>query len=360
MGEIYQIFGSDAAQMAYQLLERMGLNLNSKLKVGIKPNLVLAKPSISGATTDPQLVAGVIKYLQHQGVKEIVLLEGAWVGAETKQAVKVCGYEQLMAEYGIQFYDLKEDQFTKCYSGDLEIKVCRRPLEVDFLINLPVLKAHCQTKLTCALKNLKGCIPDSEKRRFHSLGLHQPIAHLNKILKSDLIIVDGIIGDLTFEEGGNPVQMNRVLAGSDPVLIDSYVTQLLGYQIEEVPYISIADRLGVGSSDLTKAEVINLNQTTTGDKLELTIGADKVEALYQYITEKEACSACVGSLIHALQRISESSGIPQDLELFIGQGFKGKSLAGIGVGSCTNNCENNIGGCPPTAREIVDRLKQLW
>ena len=31
-----------------------------------------------------------------------------------------------------------------------------------------------------------------------------------------MVIVDGIMGDLDFEEGGNPVQMDMVLAGRDP------------------------------------------------------------------------------------------------------------------------------------------------
>jgi hypothetical protein len=45
------------------------------------------------------------------------------------------------------------------------------------------------------------------------------------------------MGDLDFEEGGNPVRMNRILAGSDPVLIDSYAAQLLGFEAEEIAYI---------------------------------------------------------------------------------------------------------------------------
>ncbi len=41
------------------------------------------------------------------------------------------------------------------------------------------------------------------------MGLHKPIAYLNKILKQDLIVVDGIIGDLNFEEGGKPPRSNE-------------------------------------------------------------------------------------------------------------------------------------------------------
>ena len=44
-----------------------------------------------------------------------------------------------------------------------------------------LLKDHCQAAVTCALKNHKGVIPNSEKRRFYTLGLHKPTAHLNPI-----------------------------------------------------------------------------------------------------------------------------------------------------------------------------------
>ena len=37
--------------------------------------------------------------------------------------------------------------------------ICDSALALDFLINDPVLKGHCQTKITCALKNMKGLIP---------------------------------------------------------------------------------------------------------------------------------------------------------------------------------------------------------
>ena len=56
----------------------------------------------------------------------------------------------------------------------MQLSVCKRAAEADFLINVPVLKAHCQTLFTCALKNLKGVIPDKEKRRYHTLGYPPP------------------------------------------------------------------------------------------------------------------------------------------------------------------------------------------
>ncbi len=130
--------------------------------------------------------------------------------------------------------------------------------KLDFLINVPVLKGHCQTKITCALKNMKGLIPNKEKRHFHKLGLHKPIAHLNVGIHQDFIVVDNICGDLDFEDGGNPVVMNRILTAKDPVLCDTFVCQMLYYRREDVPYLVMAEELGVGSADLEHANLIQI------------------------------------------------------------------------------------------------------
>ncbi|MCK8824658.1 DUF362 domain-containing protein [Fuchsiella alkaliacetigena] len=363
MQRLYNIYGSQGTKLVKRILKVMDLDLAAGMKVGIKPNLVLAKESSSGATTDPNLVAGVIEYLQEQGIEKITIMESAWVGAETEKVFEVCGYRELAAEYGVELYNLETDSTASYSTGEFELELFQKPRTVDYLINMPVLKAHCQTKMTCALKNLKGCIPDSEKRRFHTLGLHRPIAHLNSLLASDLIIVDGIIGDLTFEEGGNPVAMNRVVAGKDAVLVDSFVANLLGFGVEEISYIAYAEKLGLGSTDLKGAEIVNLNRSSEeqdGFSELMTAGAQKIARLAEYIQEQEACSACLGSLIHALQRIKDSYGLPNEAKVYIGQGFQEQEVEGIGSGSCLHQAESCIQGCPPTAKEIVDHLEKVW
>jgi hypothetical protein len=237
----------------------------------------------------------------------------------------------------------------------MKINVCDQIMKLDYLINMPVLKGHCQTGMTCALKNLKGCIPDTEKRKFHTLGLHKPIAHLNKVVKSSLIIVDGLMGDLNFEEGGNPVQMNRVIVGQDPVLMDTYVAECMGYDKSEVPYIEIAEKIGVGSSDLEKAKIHELNKDSSGKKI---VRSGTVQRLAKHIEEKDACSACYGSLVHALGRLDEDGklkGLKEKIR--IGQGYKGLKDEGIGVGICTKGCKLNVVGCPPKAKDIITYLE---
>ena len=88
---------------------------------------------------------------------------------------------------------------------------------------------------------MKGLLPDSQKRAFHRMGLHEPIGHLSAGIRQDFILVDSICGDLRFEDGGNPVQQDRLIAASDPVLCDVWCCRLLHIPVEEVPYIGYAE-----------------------------------------------------------------------------------------------------------------------
>jgi uncharacterized protein (DUF362 family) len=355
--EIHVIYGNNPRKMTYDILEKYQLakRLKPDMHIGIKPNLVVAKESSEGATTTPAIVEGIIQYLQAYGIKKISIMEGSWVGDSTKRAYEVCGYNELSRKYGVPLYDLKEDEFLIKNVNNLELKVCKKALEVDFLINVPVLKAHCQTYMTCCLKNLKGCIPDSEKRRFHKLGLNKPIGYLSKALRPGLSIVDGINGDLTFEEGGNPVQMDRIIVGDDPVLLDTYAASLLGYSKDDIEYIGIAEKMGVGDTDLENTSIYEYD-------LELKKGSrfkpsNQAKRLAEKVVAQDACSACYGSLIHALQRLSEQNMFKSIKEpIYIGQGYKGQQINGVGIGQCTNKLSKYLKGCPPTAKSIVDFL----
>ena len=85
------------------------------------------------------------------------------------------------------------------------------------LINVPIMKAHNQTLVTCSLKNLKGTMPRSMKSAFHGVNLHRAIAQLDSVLVPHLIIVDGLQGDLHSESGHDPVVMDRIILGTNPV-----------------------------------------------------------------------------------------------------------------------------------------------
>jgi len=354
--QIFINYGAQARKMVKELLSEIKIEaeLKKEYLIALKPNLINATKSQKGATTDPELVKGVIEYLKEKDFYNLIIMEGSWVGENTKNAFKHCGYKEVSQKYEVPLYDLqKDDYITKTYQN-INIEIAATALHADYIINLPVFKGHSQTKITCALKNMKGCISNSEKRKFHRQGLHKPIAYLNKLITQDLIIVDGIYGDLDFEEGGSPVKMNRIMAAKDPVLIDSYVADLMGYSTSEVEYIDIADQIGVGKKDWKQAEIRELNQKQTV-KIEHATGNIKKYA--SKIRAKDVCSACYGSLIHALKKIDERGKL-EDIQtpIKIGQGFQEEEFKGLGIGNCCQGAEKYIQGCPPSAKNVTNFL----
>lgn len=83
--------GTDYKRMTKELLERTDLKSHIKdrdKKIGIKPNLVSPSEASWGATTHPEVVAGIIEYLKEHGFRNLVMMEGSWVGVRQGKLLK--------------------------------------------------------------------------------------------------------------------------------------------------------------------------------------------------------------------------------------------------------------------------------
>ena len=325
----------------------------SGANIALKPNLVMAGTPESGATTHAGVLSGCMEYFRSYGFRELSVIEGSWVGAQTGRAFQACGYDRVCERYQVPFYDLKKDSTRVVETPLRPMEICERALDADYLINLPVLKGHCQTVMTCALKNCKGCIPDHEKRRFHSEGLMRPIAALAAALRPDLTIVDSICGDLNFEEGGTPVQTNRMYLGTDPVQLDAYGCKLMGLSPEDVPYIGYAESWGAGTTKLADGEIVRLNEPQGSGEY---TGGGLVKRLTKNIREDRACSACYASLVRGIY-VAQEKGISVPSNIAIGQGWRGREFPGLGIGTCCSGAEKCVQGCPPSADDVVRALE---
>jgi uncharacterized protein (DUF362 family) len=356
--EILVIYGNTPAEMAVKIAEAADLAQligERKKRIGLKPNLVVSRPASEGATTHPEIAAGLVSYLKKNGFDNIAILEGAWVGDSTTKAFSACGYSGFAKEMDVELIDTQKDSYETIDCNGIKIDICKSALSVDFMINLPVLKGHCQTLLTCALKNHKGVITDKEKRRFHTIGLHKPIAHLNTKVPSDFILVDGICGDLDFEEGGNPLFGGRMFAARDPVLCDTFAAELIGYDASEIPYIGFAEKLGVGISGPAQVRELNKNSEAQGGG-RAAKSSGKVKQLSGFIREEGSCSACYAGLVYALSRLDRNDRSRLQ-EVCIGQGFKGKK-GKTGVGLCTAAFDAYCPGCPPSGAQVLQFLQK--
>ncbi len=355
MAKIFQIYGQDAHDMTVKLLETAEAHrlVPAGSSVALKPNLVVAGTPEDGATTHAGVLSGCIEYFRAHGVKDISVIEGSWVGDETMRAMRRAGYDKVCERYGVPFFDLKKDKTRAVKTAIGPIDICCRALDAGLLVDLPVLKGHCQTAMTCALKNLKGCLPDKEKRRFHALGLQKPIAALGAALKPRLIVVDSICGDLDFEEGGTPVHTNRMYLGTDAVQLDAYGRALMGLNPEDVPYIGLCEQYGGGSAAWSEEDVMELNHPSSSAAYPRPSGT--VGRLTKNVHENQACSACYAALVRALH----TSRCGEKEAIYIGQGWQGKALDGLGIGRCCRGADQCVMGCPPTAESIARKLEEI-
>jgi uncharacterized protein (DUF362 family) len=376
---------SRVAEMVHSVLKPLGglgTFVSANDRVLLKPNLVTNRKYFTGATTDPLIVEAVIHGLKQLGVYDIVVADSSWTGCPTERAFNATGMTPLCKREDVELLDLKKDRYekVKITAGDEldgTVEIASSVLEADKIINLPKLKAHCQTRVTLALKNLKGCITDDEKRRFHRLNLDEGVAELNTVLKPDLIVLDAIVGEMTAELGCDPIRLDTVVAGVDPVAVDAVCATMLGYGPEEIEHIGYADQMGGGTGlDLAGVELVgDVELAELKEAVKAPVGfARYEEAFKQYgidIVEDGACSSCLAALYIALKRAADDEALEElkGKKIFIGQnamstythvvnesGNKGNC---VGVGNCLDNgdrVDDLIAGCPPTALKIFKHL----
>ena len=372
---IYRIYGNKYLEMTKRLLAASPLlfllkekeKRKGKLRILIKPNLVTPQPAEFGGTTHPEIVSGILEYLQENGCADITVAEGSWAGDSTEEAAEYCGYCALCEKYGVPFIDTKKIPAVSVDAAGISLNVCRFLKDYDFLINVPVLKGHCQTRMTCALKNMKGLIPDSEKRRFHTMGLHKPIAHLNTVIRQDFIVIDHICGDPSFEEGGDPLVRNCIMAATDPVLTDAYACRILGLSAKDVPYVGLSEKLGVGSASLDKLKLVTVEDPRGEAAQDVPEGLSRTLEVNYAVEDADSCSDCYAALTGALIQLREE-GLLQKFtdaggKICIGQGYRGKSAPGagqrIGIGDCCAAFCCRVPGCPAEEEAICTALRQF-
>jgi uncharacterized protein (DUF362 family) len=84
-------------------------------KVGsilIKPNLVEPLEKTSGAVTRPEIVEGILRYIQEISDAEILIGEGAAI-RETSLCFEKAGYLYFCEKYDVKLVDLNKGPFEK-------------------------------------------------------------------------------------------------------------------------------------------------------------------------------------------------------------------------------------------------------
>ncbi|MBS7624526.1 DUF362 domain-containing protein [Candidatus Bathyarchaeota archaeon] len=230
--------------------------LSDKRQILIKPNYITAQHPSTGITTDCRVVEGIVRFLKGLGRDDIIIGEGSGL-TNTFNAFKVAGLDKVSEKWNVKLVDLNNDNFVEVYPPNplaLErVKVARTALE-SVIISVPKLKVHRLTTVTLGLKNMMGAL--ASKGSMHNGRLNENIVDLASVLKPSLTVIDGIIAGEGHELSGSPVEMNLVIAGTDPVAVDAVGAAVMGISPTEVKHLVLAEKKGLGTCRLENIEVI--------------------------------------------------------------------------------------------------------
>lgn len=252
--------GSDPMDVTIRALDAIKADLDIVLStektILIKPNYITARHPSTGVTTDSRVIEGVVKFLKEQGKNNIVIGEGSgW--ADTFEAFRIAGIDKVAERWNVRSMDLNKDVFVEVYPPNplalRRIKVARTALE-SIIVSVPKLKLHRLATVTLGLKNMMGAL--ASKGSMHNGRLNENIVDLASILKPSLTVIDGIIAGEGHETSENPVKMDLVIAGADPVATDAVGAAVMGVSPAEVKHLVLAEKKGLGICRLENIEII--------------------------------------------------------------------------------------------------------
>jgi uncharacterized protein (DUF362 family) len=260
MSRVAIVKGEDPVQITVRALEAVRSEVEDALPgnkpILIKPNYINSKHPSTGITTDSRIIEGTIKFLKEGETKSIAIGEGSGY-ADTFQAFKVAGVDRVAERWNVRLVDLNKDEFVEVTPPNplslKKVKVAKTALN-SAIISVPKLKLHRNASVTLSLKNMNGAL--ASKGCMHNGSLSKNIVDLASILRPTVSVVDGIIAGEGHETSGNPVQMNLVITGTDPVAVDAVGAAVMGIPPTEVKHLVLADKQGLGTCRLENITVL--------------------------------------------------------------------------------------------------------
>ena len=222
-------------------------------KVLIKVNFITVATWETGATTDPIVVEAIIKRLKNLPV-EIYVVESDATMTNTDKAFEVTGMREMSERNGVQCLNLRHVRdrvrIDVPHGEALKSITVPRIVTESAIISAAKLKTHMSTGVTLGMKNMFGLLPDKLKSKYHLRGISTVIVDINSVLKSRLTVIDGFVGmEGRGPVGGRPVQMDLIIAGSDPVATDSTACRIMGFDPREISHVRKAYERGLGNID---------------------------------------------------------------------------------------------------------------
>jgi uncharacterized protein (DUF362 family) len=259
--------GGEPEELVRQALVALG-GMERFVKPGydviIKPNICVAYHTYEyAATTNPWVVAGLVKLCREAGAARVRVMDNPFGGTPEEayqrsgiqEQVQAAGGEmEVMAPFKFVRAEIPEGRDLRSWDFYDDV------LNADLVIDVPIAKHHNLARLTLAMKNLMGTI--TNRSAMHS-NLGQRLADLASRVRPGLIVVDAVRilvdngptgGDLA-----DVRKLDTVMATTDIVAADSYAATLFGLQPLDLEYVRAGTEMGLGRCDLSQLRIEELS-----------------------------------------------------------------------------------------------------
>src|SRR3972149_6160509 len=216
-----------------EMVERAVSLIGGFEKLGLKGKTVLVKPNVvsgekSPVTTNPEVVAAVVKLLYKNGAKKVYAGDmSALRTVSTRRNMSKNGILKAAEAAGAEVIIFEDfEWYAVPLTGTQYIKaafVTEWIFRPDIIVNLPVVKTHRSASYSITLKNFIGCTHLRQRPYLvNPSRWEELIAEFNAAYTPDINIVDATTSMI---EGGpwegTPEQTNIIMASGDRVAADA-------------------------------------------------------------------------------------------------------------------------------------------
>lgn len=254
---------TELVRKAVDLLGGMKRFVSKGDVVVIKPNIGWDRNPEQAATTNPEVVAEVIRLCFEAGAKKVKVFDRPCNTAS--RCYTRSGIQKAASDVGAEVSYVVDSGFVKVkLPRGVELKswwLYKPALDADVLINVPIAKHHGLTRVTLGMKNLMG-IMGGNRGQVH-WNIDAKLADLAYYVRPDLTILDAVrILVRNGPQGGNlndVKTMDTIIAGENIATVDAYGASLFGIKPKDLEFIKTANSLGLGEIDLDKIGIKELS-----------------------------------------------------------------------------------------------------
>ena len=220
----------------------------------IKPNQTVYYSAEDGCTTDPLVVAALIRLAREAGASRVQVGESSGGYFNSLECMRITGMAAAARREGAELVDLGSDRVpnrvVQIPAGKV-IPCAPIPeplLDADVRISVPKAKSHHIEPISGAMKLWVGAV-NQTWRNFHhgDAEMIDRFADLMTVCRPDLCVVDALICG----EGDGPIaNLPRwggcILASTDPVATDVAIAMLMGRDWRKLRFAEAGEARGLG------------------------------------------------------------------------------------------------------------------